>query len=356
MSDRDANVLHVIGSDTPLCRLETLRALYAQPELGRQRVVRFGNGRLDCSGLGTVERVRVPFPVDWLAHPSLRDMLPTAGPMIVHILSDVEWPPDLRRLADRLPQLSSNAVMHFVCPSETARRCLRAIGVPSEACALIRDSVDVTAIEAANRADLRRQLEISPRQTAVLILPPVRRETGSLVAAWGAMLLEHARPGVRLLVPDVGREGARVARLVESCGLRAMLRMVEWRFSLPELLAAADLAIYLPTGDAPLWGVAHALAAGRPLVASDVRATRELFTDERTAWLCHTDSPKDACRRMLHALEDRDQSDRRVQAARAQANAAFGRRRMIEQYRRVYENLLADRPVGSGLADVGLVR
>ncbi|MFH1497217.1 MAG: glycosyltransferase [Verrucomicrobiota bacterium] len=272
------------------------------------------------------------------------------------MLIDIGLPHDLRRLADRLRQLSSNAMMHFVCPTETARRRLRAIGVASGACALIRDSVDFTGIETANRADLRRQLGISSEQTAVLILPPVRRETGSLVTAWGAMLLEHARPGVRLLVPDVGREAARVARLVDSCRLRGMLRRVEWRFSLPELLAAADLAVYLPTGGAPLWGVAHAMAAGRPIVASDVRVTRELLTPDRTAWLCRADNPQDACRQMLRALEDREQSARQAQAARAHANAAFDRRRMIEQYCRVYESLLRDRPLGGGLADVGLVR
>jgi glycosyltransferase involved in cell wall biosynthesis len=168
--------------------------------------------------------------------------------------------------------------------------------------------------------------------------------------------LEHARPGVRLLVPDVGREAARVARLVESCGLRPILRMVEWRFGLPELLAAADLAVYLPTGDAPLWGVAYAMAASRPIVASDVRVTRELLADGCTAWLCRAGNPKGACRQMLRAIEDQEQSDRQVQAARAHASAAFRRRRMIEQYRRVYESLLADRPLGGGLGQIAPLR
>ncbi|MBU0616598.1 MAG: hypothetical protein KKI02_02665, partial [Planctomycetes bacterium] len=154
-------MLHVIGSDTPLCRLEALRVLYARPELGRQRVVRFGGGHLDCRGLGTVELVCVPFAVGRLARPALRDMLPTVGPTIVHawsgvalpwasawrgcrLLIDLGLPQDLDWLAERLGQLSSSVMTRFVCPTETARRRLGAIGVASGACVLIRDSVDFT--------------------------------------------------------------------------------------------------------------------------------------------------------------------------------------------------------------------
>jgi glycosyltransferase involved in cell wall biosynthesis len=169
------------------------------------------------------------------------------------------------------------------------------------------------------------------------------------------MLLEHARAGVRVIVPDIGREASRVVRLVESCRLGETLRAVGRRFTLPQLLAAADLAVYLPTGGAPLTGVIQAMAAGRPIVASDVPVIRELLAHGRTAWLCRPGDPKDACRRMLQALENHGQSSRQAKAARAHANAAFGRRRMIAQYRRVYENLLADRPLAEGLAELGLV-
>jgi glycosyltransferase involved in cell wall biosynthesis len=269
---------------------------------------------------------------------------------------DVEQPHVLPGLVARLPRLCSNARTGFVCPTESARQRLRAIGVPFTACTLIRDPVGASAVKRGNRAELRRELDISEEHIAVLILPPVRRATGALVAAWGAMLLEHTRPGVCLILPDVGREVARVARLVESCRLRRMLRRVGWRFSLPELLAATDLAVYVPTDDAPLWGVAQAMAAGRPIIASDVRIARELLTHGRTAWLCRANDPKDTCRRMLRALEDREQSERVGEAARAHAHAAFDRRRALGQYRRAYLNLLADRPVGGGLADVVLVR
>jgi glycosyltransferase involved in cell wall biosynthesis len=385
MSQRDSSVLHVVGSDTPASRLEVLGTLCAQPALGRQRVVQFGGGSLDRAGLGGVERVRTPFGLGQLARRSLASMLAPGRQTVVHIwsgsalswvlrtagggtgaepsraadsfrlLMDVELPFGSRGWAGLLPEFSSERVVRFVCPSAAARRRLRAMGVPPDACAIVRDSVDVAAIETADRGSLRRQLGISSGDAAVLILPPVCRETGALTAVWGAMLLEHARAGVRVIVPDIGREASRVVRLVESCRLGETLRAVGRRFTLPQLLAAADLAVYLPTGGAPLTGVIQAMAAGRPIVASDVPVIRELLAHGRTAWLCRPGDPKDACRRMLQALENHGQSSRQAKAARAHANAALGRRRMIAQYRRVYENLLADRPLAEGLAELGLV-
>jgi glycosyltransferase involved in cell wall biosynthesis len=373
MSQREVNVLHVIGSDTPLGRLETLRLLRARPAPGRQGVILFGERGVDCSGLGPVRWVRVPLAVDWLARLSLRDLLPTSRSTIVHVWSaaalpwvahtadsrvlvEVETPQDLRRLARRLPEMLSSATIRFVCPSETTRRGLRACGVPPEACVLIRDAVDPSGIETVDRIELRRALNIGPADAAVLLLPPVRRATGGLVGAWGAMLLEHARPGVRLLLPSGGREAARVTRLVTSCRLQAILRAVGGRFRVSELLAASDLAVYLPTGAAPLRGVAQAMAAGRPIVASDVPVTRELLAHRETAWLCGAGDPQDACRWMLRALEAPEESGQQTRAAQAQANAAGDRRRLLDQYRQVYQALLADGRLGRDLGAVALVR
>jgi len=386
MSDSDLNVLHVVGTDTPPARLETLKALYARPDLGRQRIVRFPGHRLDYPGLGAIERRPLPFGLRWLASRRLRSAIPPTESPVLHIWSpmalawlppaamsgkradgakgrvrdrllvDLEVPLDSRRLASGLSRLRSEATLRFVCPTNTVRRRLAAIGLPTEECVLIRDSVDFAAIEAARGHDVRSRLGLSPEHTVVLVLPPVLHETGALVAAWATMLLGQVRPDVRLIVPDAGREVDRVARLVESCGHQWILRLVGRRFALCELLAATDLAICLPPGHAPLTGVAWAMATGRPIVASAVPATTELLVHGQNAWLCQADNPKDAARSLLQALENPQQSQRQAELARSQAFQLFGRLRMIEQYRRAYGNLLADRCIADGIEDAALIR
>lgn len=379
MSNNALNVVHLVGGDTPSTRLETLRVLYTRPELGRQRVVQVGGGRVNREGLGTIGRVTTPFGVGWLARRSLQSVIPPAARVVLHIwspralesvmpaaqshrrveavrgaadyrlLMDVELPFDFRRLARGFSWLWSDGTLRFVYPTETVRRRLLAVGVPPDGCVLIRDSVDFAAINRASSAEVRSRLELAAADTAVLILPPVLRETGALLATWGAMLLGQVRPEVRLVVPDGGREAGRVARLIESCGMGQMLRLASRRFSLPELLTAADLAVYLPAGDAPMSSVVWALASGTPLVASAVGATTELLTHGHNAWLCRPGNPREAARRMLQALDDREQSARQATLARSEVFRSVSRRGFVEGVRRVYEDLLADRRLRNGI-------
>jgi glycosyltransferase involved in cell wall biosynthesis len=384
MSDSRLNVLHLVAEDTPATRLETLEALCREPEVGRPRVLYVGSGYINSTGLSAVEHVPAPFGIGRLAVRRLRRAIPAPDQTVLHVWSakavswmvpavvsgadvalagqhhrlfvDAEAPLDFRRLANSLSRLRSMATLGFVCPTRTCQRRLVAAGLPADECAVIRDSVDVADVDAARRPDVRPLLDLSPEHTVVLALPPVRRETGAFVAAWATMLLAQVRRDVRLIVPDGGREAGRVTRLVDSCRHRWLLRSAGPDLALCKLLAAADLAIYLPPGDAPLGGVLSALAAGRTIVASVAPVTTELLTDGRNAWLCRPNNPKDAAARMLQALENPQMSQQQADLARSQMLPVFSRSRMVRQYARAYENLLAGRRIGDGIEDGALMR
>ena len=263
------------------------------------------------------------------------------------VLIDASALSNIRRT--QIPHLS------FVCHTHAELGRLSKQGIPREKCVLLRDPVDLVTLAAADRDALRRQLHLTPAHAAVLILPPIERDTGAFTAAWAALLLEHARPGIRLIVPGEGRMVARIAHMAQASDLEHLLICPGSRLSPAQLLAAADLATYLPPGVAPLYGINWAIAAACPIVASDTPLLRELLEHGRDAWLCAPGTPKGACLAMLQAIENRTQSRHPAETARAQTNAAFDRRRILPQYRLVYDNLLADRRLDIGLDQVTLV-
>ena len=189
----------------------------------------------------------------------------------------------------------------------------------------------------------------------IAVLPPALRETGASVAAWAGMLLGVAHAQVRIVVPGEGREVRRVARLAESCGMTPKFRLPGWNLTLAELVVAADLVAYLPAGDAPMQAVLWALAAGRPIVASTTPAVTELLVHSRNAWLCRPNSPREAARRMLQVLENPARAREQAEQARTQVFRAVSRRKMIDRVRCVYENLLADRLLATGLEEDALI-
>jgi glycosyltransferase involved in cell wall biosynthesis len=206
--------------------------------------------------------------------------------------------------------------------------------------------MDNAQVAPDRRAAVRQQLKFDEHDVVVMALPPVARQAGTFVAAWATLLLEKAHPVVRLIVPADGTEADRVRRLVVSCRHEQVVRFTAPEVPLRDVLAASDLAVYLPPQDAPSTGLVAAMAAGCPIVAASVPTVTELLVAGESAWLCRPGDPQDAARQMLRAIENMEQS--RWQAEHAHRLAAtFSPARMLAEYARVYRNLATRRPASA---------
>ena len=370
MQQSPFQLIHVVGSDTTGLQADALQAIRDVEEFGVQRVILIGASASRAVRSMCDAQVRAPKSVPWCARRTLRDFLSPKKPALLHVwsLQALGWlaagvqslarhapeliPPivlelepsgDLERHVDSFRLLNVFADLRIICEDETFSQRLRHLDVSPDRCLSIPTGVEHERLGTDDRAALRDRLGLKPEQLGILPLPPIARASGAFTAAWGAMLLEHARPGIRLILPERGPETTRIVNLVEACRMSHMLVPEAFDLSWPMPLKVADLAVFLPTRTAATAGVHWAMAAACPLIVSEVPVLRRLLDPEQTAWFVPPDNPKEACRALLTVLEDPEQSRRRAEAARAQANAAFGRRRMLEQYGRFYASLLGER-------------
>lgn len=160
-----------------------------------------------------------------------------------------------------------------------------------------------------SRAAAREQLGLPLEQ-------PIAVYTGGLLAWKGAdMIVEAAR-----LVPQVqfviaGGQAADVAKLRERAGTLENLRIDG--FQPPErvalYLAAADLGL-APNRSQPAISskytsplkVFEAMAAGLPLVASDLPSLRDILTHDRDAWLVAPDDARALAEGVRRLVADPD--------------------------------------------------
>jgi glycosyltransferase involved in cell wall biosynthesis len=225
-------------------------------------------------------------------------------------------------------------------------------GVAAGACVLVRPFVDFSRINRGRSVDVRGPLRLSDDDRVLLLLPPIRRDAGHFTAVWAALLVHVIRPDLHIIVPTATREAHRLRRLARSVRRNDAMRFPGERFTLPELLGAADLAMFLPPDDASVASLPWAMAAGRPILGSATYAVTELLADRHNGWLCKPDDPKAAAQKLLRLMEAPVNETRGpVELARAQAFEVFGRERMIQQYRQVYDNLRLDRPAAEGISD-----
>lgn len=369
------SVLHVVTDGTLDYKRDILRELV---ERGTSRFRHFV-AHVGPSGRRTTRRtdmlVSAPPFLPWIGIPATRRIAERHDVSIVHV-----WSPDALRvcapLADGQRSLmiesdvsfpaaplarwrdscDSSACVGFVCPTALAQRRLAEKGISVDSCPLIREFVDFAQINAARAADLRPGARLGPADKVIVALPPIERVSGHFTAIWAALIAQVVRGDLRIVVPGRTDESSRLRGLIRSTPFAQAARFTADRFSLPELLAVADLAVFLPSGDAPVSALAWAMASGTPILASAVRAVAELLADRHNAWLCRADSPRAAARKILHAIESPLASRDLATRARTQAFEVFGRQRMIRQYERAYSNLRRGEPAASGITDSAIVQ
>lgn len=276
-----------------------------------------------------------------------RDASAPAQPLLV----DLDAPVCPRLAGGVVPALNAGGPWGVVAPSDAARRGWLAAGAAPERVALIRPALDFAALRPQDRTARRAALRLDEDHVAVLVLPPVAHALDSHHAVWGALLAERVDARIRLLVPGSGAAVRRAMRFVAGSNRQGHGRWPGDSLTIFELLSAADLCLYMPPGPAPMHAVAAALAAGKPIVARATPTTTEWLVHGVNAYLTRTQQPRDVARRVLELIENRDEAWRRSETGRTLAFRTLSRQRLIEQYQRVYSNLLSGRPAAEGVHD-----
>jgi glycosyltransferase involved in cell wall biosynthesis len=248
----------------------------------------------------------------------------------------------------RLPGLVS---VHGV-PEEdyrAAARLLRHAGLPVVACGpavaegLSAAGLDVSATivngvgpppPPAPRDQLCAEWGLSPEQPLVACvgrLVPLKNQVLALEAVAhvpeAALVLVGEGPLLEELRARAARNGLR--NRVVFAGLRPDARAV---------IGAADAVVMPSRSEGLPLAALEALAAGVPLVATNVRGMRELLTDGVDALLVPLDQPEAMADALRRALDDRELRGRLAEGARTTA-ARYSGEAMIGGYLRLYEEL-----------------
>jgi glycosyltransferase involved in cell wall biosynthesis len=221
-------------------------------------------------------------------------------------------------------------------------------GVPAERIRLLRSSIDPAAVRPTRARDQVRAELGAPADAAVLLT------LGALVRRKGldVLLAALARLAARGVEPlcwlgGDGPERAALEKRAAKLGLAPRVRFLGPRRDVGDLLAAADVLV-MPSRREGL-GVAalEAMAAGTPIVASNVGGLGEAVVEGRTGLLvppADADALAAALGRMLGdgALRARCAAEgpRRI-------DEGFHVERMVDGYEELYREVLAEPGAGA---------
>jgi len=185
------------------------------------------------------------------------------------------------------------------------------VGVPLDTVPEVATNGDAAAVLGSVGATL------PPVALMVCELSPTKNVEMAL-RAW--RYVKAARPDVLLVIAGEGSQRGRLERLAGRLGVADRVRFLGFRRDVPTLMSLATLLVATAKHEGLPRVVLEAMAAGKPVVATNVRGQSDLVEDGRNGFLVPLDAPRQLARGILRVLGD---------AGLAVALGAEGKRRSV---------------------------
>ena len=248
--------------------------------------------------------------------------------------------PDTRRrmAAQRLLLRFTDAA--FAVSEQLRRDLVSHLGVCEGRFEVIYNGVDVARVARADRASARRALGAAADELVVGSvgrLVPVKNY-GLLVRAFARVAGATARP-MRLVLIGDGPERASLAAAAEAHGVAARTALLGHREDVAELLVGLDAFVLPSVSEGMSNTLLEAMAAGVPVVASDVGGNREIVADGRSGLLFASGDEAQLAAHLRGLLEDPGRRAQLGSAGHDRVVREFSMNAMIRNYEALYERV-----------------
>lgn len=134
-----------------------------------------------------------------------------------------------------------------------------------------------------------------------------------------------------------------VRSMIAERSIDDVVKLLGRRRDVPDLLHAADVFVLSSRQEGFPITILEAMAAGKPIIATDVGGCSEAVVDGETGLIVPPEDPHALAEAILTLLNDPERARRMGEAGRQRVVAEFTVDRMVEQHLEVYERLLEQR-------------
>lgn len=195
---------------------------------------------------------------------------------------------------------------------------------------------------ASQRVEVRKVLSIAQDETALIAV-------GNLIAYKGHQDLIRAlprllagRPNLKLFLVGEDRGiGQELAETARRLGVARQLVFLGYRDDVPWLLQGMDLFVLPSHEEGFNNALLEAMAAGLPVVATEVGGNREALESGRWGILVPPHAPERIALAVETLLDGRGKDQAQGREASASVRSRFGVGKMVSSYIQLYEKLLA---------------
>lgn len=247
------------------------------------------------------------------------------------------WKSRLQLTLDRaMAQRCSRVVVN----SEGVRDFYVQHGTPAERVRMIPNGVALPAPPTTTRHQLLAELGLPENSRLIGLVGRLWPQKRVKDAIWAADLLKVIHDDVHLLVIGDGPQHDRLRRFRDQCHIRDKVHFLGERGDVPRILPHFDVLWSTSGYEGQSNVILEALAAGVPVVATDIPGTRELVISGTTGYLVPVGDRAAFARHTERLLNDASLAAQFVAAGRDRVQCEFSIAKMIERHVELYREVL----------------
>lgn len=217
-------------------------------------------------------------------------------------------------------------------------------GIPADRIAVIYNGVDVSAFDGPppDRVAVRREIGAGPDDLVILQVARLDHLKDHATAIRTIRRVAAGRSDVRLVLVGEGPEREKVEAAIAECDVAPQVRLLGLRDDVPRLLRSADLFLLTSISEGIPVTLIEAMAAGLPVVSTDVGGVAEVVEAGRTGLLAPSGDDAALARAVLRLAGDPDLRRTMGRHGHQRAGEVFSEQRMHAAYQACYEEMLGD--------------
>ena len=214
-------------------------------------------------------------------------------------------------------------------------------GIAADKFVLIPNGIAPHQPSPVTRSDVLARLNLPPDTKLAATVARLWPQKRVRDVIWAAELLTVARDDVHVLIIGDGPERARLQRFRDQVQLQNRVHFLGHRHDVPQLIEHFDV-LWLASGYEGLPNILmEAMAAGVPVVATDIPGNRQLVTHGSTGYLVPVGDHAALAKCAFQILENPSQHTTLRENARREMLAKYPLEKMVHAHAALYRQLWA---------------
>jgi glycosyltransferase involved in cell wall biosynthesis len=235
-----------------------------------------------------------------------------------------------------LERITKGLVRHYFANSKAVKDYyVKNMRVPPQKITVIPNGIDLTIFDRARASQVVRELNLPRRRFVISCVANLAKNKGHTFLLEAFERISRTHPNLWLLLVGEGSQEEALKRQIEGYASRNRIKFLGLRHDVPDILAASDAFVFPTFFEGMANAVLEAMAAGLPVITTDIPENRAIITDGVDGFLVKKGDPQVIQDELKKAIDDDVLREKVGRQARARIAKHFELSSVAKKWRRI---------------------